>query len=148
MKSTLALLLTGLIALFSINLFPQQEYTVEYKIGPKDLLEISVFGQDELNKTVRVSEDGKITFPLLGEVEVEGLTKVELEKKLSRLLEEKYLHNPQVTIFIKEYQSKRVSVLGAVKNPGRGMTWIKIKINRLKNKILGHFIEKERSLLV
>lgn len=118
MKSTLALLLTGLIALFSINLFPQQEYTVEYKIGPKDLLEISVFGQDELNKTVRVSEDGKITFPLLGEVEVEGLTKVELEKKLSRLLEENYLHNPQVTIFIREYQSKRVSVLGAVKNPG------------------------------
>lgn len=118
MKSILALLLTSLIALFSINLFPQQEYTVEYKIGPKDLLEISVFGQDELNKTVRVSEDGKITFPLLGEVEVKGLTKVELEKKLSRLLEEKYLHNPQVTIFIKEYQSKRVSVLGAVKNPG------------------------------
>jgi len=118
LKSTLALLLTGLIALFSINLFPQQEYTVEYKIGPKDLLEISVFGQDELNKTVRVSEDGKITFPLLGEIEVEGLTKVELEKKLSRLLEEKYLHNPQVTIFIREYQSKIVSVLGAVKNPG------------------------------
>ena len=118
MKSILALLLTSLIALFSINLFPQQEYTVEYKIGPKDLLEISVFGQDELNKTVRVSEDGKITFPLLGEVEVKGLTKVELEKKLSRLLEEKYLHNPQVTIFIKEHQSKRVSVLGAVKNPG------------------------------
>lgn len=118
MKSTLALLLTGLIALFSINLFPQQEYTVEYKIGPKDLLEISVFGQDELNKTVRVSEDGKITFPLLGEVEVKGLTKVELEKKLSRLLEENYLHNPQVTIFIREHQSKIVSVLGAVKNPG------------------------------
>ena len=118
MKSTLAILLTCLIALFSINLFPQQEYTVEYKIGAKDLLEISVFGQDELNKTVRVSEDGKITFPLLGEVEVEGLTKVELEKKLSRLLEEKYLHNPQVTIFIREYQSKTVSVLGAVKNPG------------------------------
>lgn len=118
MKSILALLLTSLIALFSINLFPQQEYTVEYKIGPKDLLEISVFGQDELNKTVRVSEDGKITFPLLGEVEVKGLTKVELEKKLSRLLEENYLHNPQVTIFIREHQSKRVSVLGAVKNPG------------------------------
>ena len=118
MKSILALLLTSLIALFSINLFPQQEYTVEYKIGPKDLLEISVFGQDELNKTVRVSEDGKITFPLLGEVEVKGLTKVELEKKLSRLLEENYLHNPQVTIFIREHQSKIVSVLGAVKNPG------------------------------
>jgi len=99
-------------------LFSQEKYTADYKVGPKDLLEISVFGLDELNKTVRVSEDGMITLPLLGEVEVEGLTKGELEKKLSQLLEEKYLQNPQLTVFIREYQSKRVSVLGAVETPG------------------------------
>jgi polysaccharide export outer membrane protein len=92
--------------------------TADYRIGPKDLLDISVFGLDELTKTVRVSEDGKISLPLIGEVEVEGITKTELEKKLSQLLEEKYLQNPQVTVFIREYQSKRVSVLGAVRNPG------------------------------
>ena len=97
---------------------PPTQYFVEYKIGPKDLLEISVFGVNELNKTVRVSEDGKITLPLLKEVAVEGLTKSELEKKLTTLLEEKYVQNPQVTIFIKEYQSKRVSVMGAVGKPG------------------------------
>jgi len=71
-----------------------------------------------LNTTVRVSEEGKITLPLLGEVEVQGLTKTQVEKKLAELLEKKYLQNPQVTVFIKEYQSKRVSVLGAVRNPG------------------------------
>lgn len=107
-----------LILLGSIVLFSQERYASEYKIGPKDLLEISVFGLDELNKTVRVSEYGKISLPLLGEVDVDGLTKTELERKLSRLLEEKYLQNPQVTIFIREFQSKRVSVLGAVENPG------------------------------
>jgi len=106
------------LLLFWLPLFSQERYTTEYRVGPKDLLEISVFGLDELNKTVRISEDGKITLPLLGEVEVEGLTKSELERRLSELLEEKYLQNPQVTVFIREYQSKRVSVLGAVENPG------------------------------
>jgi polysaccharide export outer membrane protein len=97
----------------------QEKSSLEYKIGPKDLLEIAVFGLDEMNKTVRVSEDGNIALPLIGEIEVEGLTKSELEKKVAQLLEEKYLHNPQVTIFIREYQSKRVSIIGAVKEPGR-----------------------------
>jgi|Deesub1362B_J571_1020462.scaffolds.fasta_scaffold00006_160 polysaccharide export outer membrane protein len=105
--------LTGI--LFGFN---QEKVSLEYKIGPKDLLEISVFGLDELNTTVRVSEEGKITLPLLGEVQVQGLTKTQVERKLAKLLEERYLQNPQVTVFIKEYQSKRVSVLGAVRNPG------------------------------
>ena len=109
----------SIILLFASSYFLSQErYATDYKIGAKDLLEISVFGLDEMNKTVRVSEDGRITLPLLGEVEVEGLTKTELEKKLSQLLEEKWLQNPQVTVFIKEYQSRRVSVLGAVEKPG------------------------------
>ena len=114
-KSNLLILF---ILVASIILFGQERSTADYRIGAKDLLEINVFGLKELNKTVRVSEDGKISLPLLGEVEVEGLTKAELEKKLSRLLEEKYLQNPQVTVFIREYQSKRVSVLGAVDEPG------------------------------
>jgi len=106
------------LLLFSFYLSSQEKYSTDYRVGPKDLLEISVFGLDELNKTVRVTEDGKITLPLLGEVEVEGLTKAELEIKLKQLLEEKWLHDPQVTIFIQEHQSKRVSVLGAVGSPG------------------------------
>ncbi|NIM17547.1 MAG: hypothetical protein GTO45_36500 [Candidatus Aminicenantes bacterium] len=89
-----------------------------YAVGPKDLLTISVFEVPELNITVRVSEDGSITIPLLGKIKVEGLTRSELERRLANLLEKNYLKNAQVTIFIKEYQSKRVSVIGAVKNPG------------------------------
>ncbi len=112
------LLFTLILLLVSCYFWGEDQYKADYKIGAKDLLEISVFGLEEMNKTVRVSEDGKITFPLLGEVEVEGLTKTELEKKLSQLLEEKYLQSPQVTVFIKEYQSKRISVLGAVGKPG------------------------------
>jgi polysaccharide export outer membrane protein len=109
---------TVLLFLFLCSLGGQDRSANEYKIGPKDLLDISVFGLEDLNKTVRVSEEGKISLPLLGEVAVEGLTKAELEKRLSQLLEEKYLQNPQVTVFIKEYQSKRVFLLGAVEHPG------------------------------
>ncbi|GAG26088.1 unnamed protein product, partial [marine sediment metagenome] len=118
MKSKLIIFITVYIILFSLYLFSQERITTDYRIGPKDLLDISVFGLDELTKTVRVSEDGKISLPLVGEVEVEGITKSDLEQKLSQLLEEKYLQNPQVTVFISEYQSKRVSVLGAVRTPG------------------------------
>jgi polysaccharide export outer membrane protein len=96
----------------------KEAFVSEYRIGPKDLLEITVFESPELNQTVRVSEDGSITLPLLGKVEVEGLTKEELEKKLVTLLETRWLNKARVTIFIKEYQSQRVSVIGAVNKPG------------------------------
>lgn len=91
---------------------------IDYRIGPKDLLEITVFDHAELNQTVRVSEDGSITLSLLERVEVSGLTAQELEKKLAALLEKKYFQNQtaHVTVFIKEYQ--KVSVLGAVGRPG------------------------------
>jgi polysaccharide export outer membrane protein len=93
-------------------------FVKEYKIGPRDLLEIKVFELPELNQTVRVSEDGTITLPLLQSIKIEGLTKDEVERKLAALLEEKYVKNAQVSVFIKEYQSNRVSVIGAVEKQG------------------------------
>jgi len=96
-----------------------QDVSMEYRIGPKDLLEVTAMGVQEINKlAVRVSEDGRINLPLIGEVEVNNLTKSEVEKKLVGLLSEKYVINPQVSIFIVEYKSKRVSILGAVEKPG------------------------------
>lgn len=95
-----------------------QKVSQDYKIGPKDLLEIRVFGHDEMSTTVRVSEDGKITLPLLGVVEVEGFSIQDLEKRLEELLGERYYQNPQVTVFIQEYKSNIVSIFGAVRNPG------------------------------
>ena len=78
-----------------------------------------MLGVSEINKlVVRVSEEGLITLPLLGEVDVNNLTRSELERELTRRVGEKYVRDPQVTVFIQEYLSKRVSVLGAVEKPG------------------------------
>ena len=71
-----------------------------YRVGPGDLLELKVFQVDELSQTVRVSEDGSITLPLLGRIVVEGLTQEGVVQKLTGLLQAKYVKNPQVTIFI------------------------------------------------
>ncbi len=89
----------------------------DYKIGPEDLLEISVFEVEKLNKTVRVSSQGNISLPLLGVLRVKGLTANQLEKELRELLAEKYLQDPNVSVFIKEYRSQRISVMGAVEKP-------------------------------
>jgi len=89
----------------------------DYRIGRQDLLEIRVFDLEELDQTVRVADDGSITLPLLGRLVVAGMTKGELERHVATLLEERYVRNPQVTIFIKEYESKKVAVTGAVKKP-------------------------------
>ena len=90
----------------------------DYKIGPDDLLEISVFDVEKLNKTVRVSSQGNISLPLIGTLRVKGLTANELEKEIRELLAEKYLQDPQVSVFVKEYRSQRISVIGAVEKPG------------------------------
>jgi polysaccharide export outer membrane protein len=89
-----------------------------YRIGRQDLLEIKVFDVEDLNQTVRVGDDGSISMPLIGQLLVNGLTKTDLERKIATLLEERYVRNPQVTVFVKEYESKRVAVSGAVKRPG------------------------------
>jgi len=108
------------------DLFPErlpilskQKITIskDYKIGAGDLIEISVFGADELHTVVRVSSSGVITLPLIGAIKVDGLTSYELEKKLAAILGKKYIYNPQVTVFIKEYKSIKITVLGAVTNP-------------------------------
>ena len=90
----------------------------DYRIGPEDLLEINVFEDEKLNKTVRVSSQGNISLPLLGVIKVKGLTPYELEKEIRDLLAEKYIQNPNVSVFIKEYRSQRISVIGAVEKPG------------------------------
>ena len=96
----------------------RDQFVRAYRIGPGDLLEVQVFEVAELSQTVRVSEDGTITLPLVGRVAVEGLTQEGVVKKLTDLLQAKYVKDPQVTIFIKEYKNQQVSVLGAVTNPG------------------------------
>jgi len=90
----------------------------DYRIGPDDLLEITVFEDEKLNKTVRVSSQGNISHPLLGILKVKGLTGSELEKEIRDLLTEKYMKDPHVSVFIKEYRNLQISLMGAVTKPG------------------------------
>jgi polysaccharide export outer membrane protein len=90
----------------------------DHALGPEDLLDISVFEIPELTRTVRVSETGTIALPLLGEMRVAGLTARSLEARLREALSRKYVNDPQVSVFVKEHGSKKVSVIGAVGKPG------------------------------
>jgi len=89
-----------------------------YKIGPLDVLDIQVFKVPDLTKSVQVADDGSINFPLAGEVMAAGKTAKQLERDLADKLGAKYLRDPHVTIFIKEYNSQRVTVEGGVKTTG------------------------------
>jgi polysaccharide export outer membrane protein len=89
-----------------------------YKIGPQDVLEISVFKVPDLNRKVQVANSGSVNLPLVGEVQAAGKTAQEMERDLTAKLGAKYLQNPQVTVYIKEYNSQRVTVEGSVKKPG------------------------------
>lgn len=90
----------------------------EYRIGPQDLLEVNVFQVAELNRTVRVNTSGDISLPLIGVMKAGGRTVQELEADIAKSLDAKFLQNPQVTVFVKEFTSQRVTLEGAVKTPG------------------------------
>ncbi len=94
-----------------------EKFVTAYRIGPKDLLEIKVREDAKLNAEVRVSEQGKINLAYINEVYVEGFTTAELGDKLAGLYSP-YLRDPHVAVTIMERQSKQVSILGAVTNPG------------------------------
>jgi len=89
-----------------------------YKIGPQDMLEITVFKVPELSKDVQVADTGSINLPLVGDVQVAGKTPHDVEHDLTARLGAKYLRSPQVTVLIKEYNSQQVTVEGGVKKPG------------------------------
>ena len=90
----------------------------DYRIGAQDLLEIRVFGIKELDKEVRVNSNGQISLPLIGGVMAGGKTIPELQKTLEDKLEEGYLQDPQVSVFVKEYTSQRITLEGALTKPG------------------------------
>jgi len=90
----------------------------DYRIGPSDLLEISVFQVPEMSRTVRVNARGGLTLPLIGDIKAGGLTGQQLEALLAQKLKETYLQNPQVSVFIKEFVSQRVTVGGNVNKAG------------------------------
>jgi polysaccharide biosynthesis/export protein len=91
---------------------------IEYRVGSQDLMEIAVFGQPELTRTVRVNSRGQISLPLVGQLDAVGLSSQQLERLIADRLKEKYLQDPQVTVFIKEFTTLRFTIEGAVNKPG------------------------------
>lgn len=88
-----------------------------YRIGPDDRLDIRVFSADAFSGVYRVSGEGEISIPLVGEVHVAGQTPSALEQTLEERLAERYMRNPNVTVQVAEMQSRAVSVIGAVTTP-------------------------------
>lgn len=90
----------------------------EYRIGPGDLMLVKVFQIDDLEREVRVDNEGRISLPLIGVVQAAGLSLNELQDTVAKRYGERYLHDPQVSILIQEFTSQKVTVSGAVDQPG------------------------------
>lgn len=89
-----------------------------YRVGPRDLLDVKVYEDDKLNGQRRVSEDGIVNLPLLGDVTVAGKTTIEIGELLKQLYEAKYMQRASVDVQVLEFRSRPITVMGAVKQPG------------------------------
>lgn len=116
MKTVLIIILA--LATFLTPLGAADEKS-QYKLQPLDVVQITVHGQPDLTTKTRVTDEGFISFPLLGKVTTAGLTAQQLEKKLKELLEKDYLVKAEVLVFIEEYHSRQFSVTGEVNTPGK-----------------------------
>ena len=94
----------------------ESAHATDYRISQQDILQISVFQVNDLNSAVQVSQDGNITLPLVGKVQVVGRTTDEAEQIIAGKLRQKYLQSPQVSVSVKTY-GKRITVSGAVGGP-------------------------------
>lgn len=90
----------------------------DYRVGSGDVLKISVYDNDDLETVTRINSDGSIQFPLIGQVDLSGLTVALATARIEAMLADGYLINPQVSVFIEEYRSKKVVIMGQVKKPG------------------------------
>lgn len=92
----------------------------DYRLGSGDLIKITVFDHPELATETRVSHSGNITFPLVGQIAVAGLSTWEVEKTLSQSLATGgFIRHAQVSVLVVEYESQKVSVMGQVEKPGQ-----------------------------
>lgn len=92
--------------------------SADYRIGPEDVVQIVVWKNESLTRTMPVRPDGKISLPLLNDVQAAGLTPLELRDSLAKKLTE-YIPSPEVSVIVSEVKSLKVSVMGAVEKPGR-----------------------------
>ena len=93
-------------------------FGADYRIGPNDLLDIEVYGVTDLKRTVRVNSTGMVSLPLIGSMALAGMTAQQAEAAIAARYGEKYLQDPQISVFIKEFTTQRVTIEGAVAKPG------------------------------
>lgn len=91
---------------------------IDYRIGPEDVLDIAVWHNEAMSRTVPVRPDGRISLPLLNEVQAAGLTPMQVRDTLIHKLKE-YMPSPEVSVIVKEVHSFKVSVIGEVRKTGR-----------------------------
>jgi len=116
LKALTPTLLLAALVLASGPAVPAQAQ--EYVIGARDVLKITVWGQDDLSKEYPVDPDGYVSFPLIGRVKATGLTPTSFAGDLRNRLEKDYLVNPQVLVSVKDYLSQKVHVSGEADKPG------------------------------
>ena len=110
------MLMIGLLWIFPCVLQAQSQR--DYLLGAEDVIEIIVWGHDDLRRVLPISLEGTLTFPFIGEVRATGKSSQELEKEMAARLGDGYLVRPQITISVKEYNSQKVFVMGEVNKPG------------------------------
>jgi len=88
-------------------------------LGVGDVFDLRVYGEEDLSGTFRVSQNGTVQFPFIGALEVQGLEPEQIAVAVAgRLQSQEYMRSPQVTVFVQEYNSKQISVVGEVRRPG------------------------------
>jgi polysaccharide export outer membrane protein len=100
----------------------------DYRLGPGDLIEIRVFGVAQLDQTLRISATGTIKLPIVDQISAAGLSAAELERRIAERLHGDVVKDPQVSVFVKEYRSQPVTVLGAVRNPGQFQITLQLRL--------------------
>jgi polysaccharide export outer membrane protein len=109
---------TGNRNLAAIHQIANRLPAADYTIGPGDVIKVKVFGAKDLEATVRIPESGGFKFPLVGTVRAAGRTASQIQDAMAKSLRQRYINDPHVLVFIEEYNSYHVSVVGAVNTPG------------------------------
>lgn len=116
--SVIALLIAMLSLLLSPFASAQKTVDKGYIVGPRDVLQVQVWDNSDLNRNVEISRDGTFSFPLIGKIDVSNLTVDEVEKILTDKLADGYLVAPQVEVTVSQYNHKKVFLFGEVARPG------------------------------
>lgn len=103
--------------IFSINPSLAEPQSAPYVVGPEDILSIYVWKEPDLTQDVTVLPDGKLTFPLVGQIQAQGRTVMELKDAITQRLQE-YVTAPEVTVVVREINSRRIYTLGKLNSPG------------------------------